>query len=83
MLMEEKEDEEVLVSPEKVLKKRVQQTADGLITEVLIKWLGRDQGEATRERLEDIKIRFPEADLEDKVNVKGGVMLRLVSVVLV
>ena len=39
---------------------------------MLIKWLGKDEGEATWESLENIKLHFPEADLEDKVNVKGG-----------
>ena len=72
VLKEDKEDERVLVFPEKVLKKRFQQIEEGLIAEVLIKWLSRDEDEATWERLEDIKIRFPEANLEGKVNVKGG-----------
>ena len=36
---EEKEDEEVLIFLETLLKKRVQPTTEGLITEVLITWL--------------------------------------------
>ena len=36
---EEKEDEEVLIFLETLLKKQVQPTTEGLITEVLITWL--------------------------------------------
>ena len=54
-----KEDEGVLVFPENVLEKRVQQTEEGLITEVLIKWLGKDEGETTWASLEDIMYGFP------------------------
>ena len=72
VLMDGKDEEEVIVFPEKVLQRRVQQTASGSITEVLIKWLDRDKGEATWERLDDMKTCFPEADLDDKVNAEGG-----------
>ena len=68
----EKEDEAVLIFPETLffpetlLKKRVQPTAEGLITEVLITWLGKDEGEATWKSIEDIQLHFLETDLEDK-----------------
>ena len=95
---EEKEDERVMIFSETLLKKRVQPTREGLITKVLITWLGKekgeatweitkvlitwlgkDEGEATWESIEDIMLHFPEIDLEDKVNVKGEVMLRLIN----
>ena len=35
-------------------------------------WLGKDEGEATWENIEDIRLHFSETDLEDKVNVMVG-----------
>ena len=45
-------------------------------TQLLIHWAGLTPTEATWEFADEIALRFPQFDLEDKVNLKKGQLLQ-------
>jgi hypothetical protein len=53
--------------------KRGQQAA----TQLLIHWQGLSPAEATWEFMDEVKLRFPTFNLEDKVVIKGGELLQV------
>jgi hypothetical protein len=56
------------LQPRAILERRNNQAA----TQVLIHWEGLPPADATWEFTEDLKLRFPTFNLEDKVGFEGG-----------
>ncbi|XP_022848903.1 uncharacterized protein LOC111371244 [Olea europaea var. sylvestris] len=61
-----------IVEPESVLQIRPNTSNPALGPEVLIKWKGSPEFEATWELFDSIRHQFPAFHLEDKVDFKGG-----------
>ncbi|KAJ9559068.1 hypothetical protein OSB04_013682 [Centaurea solstitialis] len=66
------EDLELLAEPEDILDVRVLEGGDAGQLEVLVKWKGLPEFEASWEVLEALVQQFPDHHLEDKVKVWGG-----------
>lgn len=72
------------ISDEGILKPKPAHVLDGRIvrrgrrnvTEILVQWEGTSRASATWERLFDMKRRFPELNLGDKVSLEGEALLR-------
>jgi hypothetical protein len=45
------------------------------ITQVLVHWDGLSPANATWKYIDELKLRFPQFNLEDKVGLKGGQLL--------
>ncbi|KAK7281730.1 hypothetical protein RIF29_09972 [Crotalaria pallida] len=74
-LPKELEVDAALYQPESVLASRTITQHGEQIEQVLIKWQSKPAEEATWEDILLIKSQFPEFNLEDKVDVRGGVLL--------
>ena len=62
--------------PAHILDGRIVQRGRRTITEVLVQWEGTSRASATWERLFDMKRRFPELNLGDKVSFEREALLR-------
>ncbi|KAK2387836.1 hypothetical protein QL285_061576 [Trifolium repens] len=66
-----------IIPPAKVLAARVVQQGELKIPQVLIQWANMLAKEATWEDLEDMKVNYPNLNLEDKVVLNGdGIVMR-------
>ncbi|KAK7247608.1 hypothetical protein RIF29_42494 [Crotalaria pallida] len=75
-LPKELEVDAALYQPESVLASRTITQHGEQIEQVLIKWQSKPAEEATWEDILLIKSQFPEFNLEDKVDVQGGSIVR-------
>ncbi|KAK0579410.1 hypothetical protein LWI29_026017 [Acer saccharum] len=66
------EELELVVTPEDILQVRHDAVRPDIIREVLVKWAGLPDCEATWEPLQSLLAQFPDFNLEDKVLSKGG-----------
>ncbi|KAL9398033.1 hypothetical protein Peur_006994 [Populus x canadensis] len=62
--------------PAHVLDGRIVRRGQRNVTEILVQWEGTSRASATWERLFDMKRRFPELNLGDKVSLEGEALLR-------
>jgi hypothetical protein len=66
-----------IIPPTKVLATRVVQQGELKIPQVLIQWANLSAEEAIWEELEDMKVNYPNLNLEDKVVLNGdGIVMR-------
>jgi hypothetical protein len=63
--------------PDRVLQVREVQKLGEVKRQVLIKWLDRDEEEATWEDFSEFIMQFPEFNLEDKVQSLEGSIVRI------
>ena len=61
-----------ILSPKSVLQHRVITVANSLVPQVLIEWEGLPAELATREDVSVMQEHYPNINLGDKVEVKGG-----------
>ena len=66
------EELELVVIPEAILQVRCEAVWTDIIREVLVKWAGLPDCEATWEPLQSLLAQFPDFNLEDKVLSKEG-----------
>jgi hypothetical protein len=61
------------IIPQAVLDRRMVKRGNQTTTQVLLHWKGLAPSDATWEFADDIRCRFPEFSLEDKVVFEGGI----------
>jgi hypothetical protein len=65
------------LQPRAILDRRMIRHNNRAVTQVLIHWEGLPLAEATWEFKEELKLRFPEFNLEDKVGFEGEQLLQV------
>jgi hypothetical protein len=69
----------LLYEPETVLAHRMVQEHGEEVSQVLVKWKGQSAEEATWEDTIVMQSQYPKLDLEDKVEIPGGSIVRTVN----
>ena len=67
---------EPLLQPQVIMDHRMVKRGVRAATQVLIHWKGLSPTEATWEFLDEVQLRFPTFNLEDKVVLKGGDLIQ-------
>ena len=68
---------EPLLQPQAIMNRRMIKRGQQAATQLLIHWQGLSPAEATWEFMDEVKLRFPTFNLEDKVVIKGGELLQV------
>ena len=67
---------EPLLQPQVIMDRRMVKRGTQAATQVLIHWKGLSPTEATWEFIDDVQLRFPTFNLEDKVTLKDGDLIQ-------
>jgi hypothetical protein len=67
---------EPLLQPQVIMDRRMVKRGTQAATQVLIHWKGLSPAEATWEFIDDVQLRFPTFNLEDKVTLKDGDLIQ-------
>jgi len=63
------------LQPRTILERQMARRKTQTITQVLVHWDGLSPANATWKYIDELKLRFPQFNLEDKVGLKGGQLL--------
>ena len=61
-----------VLQPRTILDRRMAKRQHQAITQVMVYWEGLSPADATWEDMDELKLRFPRFNLEDKVGFKEG-----------